>query len=238
MRLSNQEIINILAQKNLKCLNIQDYKNMDTILQLECNNGHKIEASLKTVRNTHFQCLICEGINSSSQKLNLIEPPEKTGYRIVALDNATEKAGVSIFDDGKLVYYTLIQLHGETIQRLAQNRKILQETIIEQWKPDLLIFEDIQYQNNIYTFKVLAMLLGSSVVTAHLAGVKYETVLSKVWREHYCVTGKTRVQQKAQSIQKVKEMYGINVGDDEAEAILLGKYAVDKRNEVKPQKLF
>jgi hypothetical protein len=33
-------------------------------------------------------------------------------------------------------------------------------------------------------------------------------------------------------------MYGINVGDDEAEAILLGKYAVDKRNEVKPQKLF
>lgn len=238
MRLKNEEIISILAQKGLKCLNLDDYKNMDTVLQLECNNGHKIEASLKTVRNTHFQCLVCEGQNSSSAKLNLVAPPEKAGYRIVALDNATEKAGVSIFDDGKLVYYTLIQLHGETIQRLAQNRKILEEVIIQQWKPDLIVFEDIQYQNNIYTFKVLAMLLGSSVVAAQLAGIKYETVLSKVWREHYCVTGRTRVQQKAQSIQKVKEMYGINVGDDEAEAILLGKYAVDKRNEIKPQRLF
>lgn len=49
---------------------------------------------------------------------------------------------------------------------------------------------------------------------------------------------KTRQEQKKQSMAKVKEMYNIVVNDDIAEAILLGKYAVDcvRLNEVK--KLF
>lgn len=44
----------------------------------------------------------------------------------------------------------------------------------------MIVFEDIQYQNNILTFKTLAMLLGSSLVATRAANIKYETVLSKV----------------------------------------------------------
>lgn len=52
------------------------------------------------------------------------------------------------------------------------------------------------------------------------------------------INGKTRVQQKVQAIEKVKEMYGIDVNDDVAEAILLGKYAVDCIKKEKIKKLF
>ena len=52
------------------------------------------------------------------------------------------------------------------------------------------------------------------------------------------INGKTRVQQKVQAIEKVKKMYGIDVNDDVAEAILLGKYAVDCLNKNEVKKLF
>lgn len=41
------------------------------------------------------------------------------------------------------------------------------------------------------------------------------------------IGGKTRPDQKAEAIRKVNEMYGLKLTDDVAEAILLGKYAVD-----------
>ena len=238
MRLTEQEIIDILDSKGLHCLNIAEYENMNTILSLECSNGHHIDASLKSVRNAHFKCPICEGKNSLSAEVSNLQVPEKSGKRIVAIDNATESVGVSVFDDKKLVFYHLFHFTGETLDRMCDNRKLLEETIIAAWEPDLIVFEDIQYQNNILTFKTLAMLLGSSLVSTHSAHIPHETVLSKTWRSHFMINGKTRVEQKKQAIDKVKTMYDINVNDDVAEAILLGKYSVDclQRSEIK--KLF
>ena len=68
--------------------------------------------------------------------------------------------------------------------------------------------------------------------------IRTETVLSKVWRSHFIINGKTRLQEKAQAIEKVKAMYNIDVNDDVAEAILLGKYAVDAVRKVAVKKLF
>lgn len=239
MRLTDQKIKDILASKGFTCSNINDYTNLDSVLHLKCKNGHNIDASIRTVRNANFKCSICDGQNSISNHVAIVNVPQKQGQRVVAIDNATEKVGVSVFDNGKLVYWHLYTYTGETIDRLVKNNKFLKETIIENWKPDIIVFEDIQYQNNnILTFKTLAMLLGISIVTTHAANIKYETVFSKVWRSHFMINGKTRVQQKLQAIEKVKKMYGIDVNDDVAEAILLGKYAVDCLNKNEVKKLF
>lgn len=239
MRLTNEEIKDILASKGLICLNIEDYKNMDTMLHLQCKQKHNIDASIRTIRNVNFKCPVCDGKTSVSEKINDIAPPVKQGYRIIAVDNATENMGVSIFDNGKLVFYHLFHIQGDTITRLLKNRNLIEQVFIKQWSPDLMVFEDIQYQPpNILTFKVLSMLFGNSLVACRANDVNFETVLSKVWRAHFMCNAKNRSEQKKQSIAKVKEMYDINVNDDVAEAILLGKYAVDslKRTEIK--KLF
>lgn len=237
MRLTDQEIKDILASKGFICSNINEYVNLDTILHLQCEHGHNIDASIRTVRNANFRCSICDGQNSISNHVAIVNVPQKQGQRVVAIDNATEKVGISVFDDGKLVYWHLYKYAGETIERLVKNRQFLEDTIIKTWEPDYIVLEDIQYQNNnILTFKILAMLLGSSIVSVAAANIKYVTVLSKVWRSHFMINGKTRVQQKVQAIEKVKEMYGIDVNDDVAEAILLGKYSVDTIN--KNKKIF
>ena len=236
--LSKKEITDLLESKGFTTTNIEIYKNLDTVLNLVCKNGHHIEASIKTVRNANFKCPICDGQSSIADKVSNATLPIKQGFRIVAIDNATENMGISVFDDGKLVFYHLYKFEGETIARLLKNRKLLEEVIAEQWKPDLVVLEDIQYQNNIMTFKTLAMLLGNSLVSMRKYNIRTETVLSKVWRAHFLIKGKTRIEEKKCAIDKIKEMYNIVVNDDVAEAILLGKYAVDciRKNEIK--KLF
>ena len=238
MRLNEQELNDILRSKGFTCLNLQEYKNLDTVLQFQCQNGHKVETNIRTMRDERFVCPICDGAASVSAKMSRVAPPKKNGYRIVAIDNATERAGVSVFDNGELVFFTLLRFEGDTIGRMLKNRSVLEDVIFKVWEPDLVVFEDIQYQTNVQTFKTLAMLLGNSLVSARKVGIKTETVLSKVWRSHFLISGKTRLEQKKQAIQKVKTMYGLDVNDDQAEAILIGKYAVDKVNRPAPKKLF
>ena len=130
MKLTEIEIKNILESKGFTSSNIGDYKNLDTVLSLTCKNGHKIQASIKTVRNAHFKCPICDGNASVAAKVENICPPPKTGERVIAIDNATEKVGISIFDNKKLVFYHLFMIEGDTISRLLKNRKMIEDIVI------------------------------------------------------------------------------------------------------------
>ena len=226
-KLTRNEIDKILEEKHLTCENIDDYENLNTVLKCKCDKGHAIEAPLKTIRNQNFKCPQCAGQESLDLMASSSIIPEKSGFRVVAIDNATCNLGLAVFDDGKLVYYRPLHLEGDTMSRIEKNRNFLEEVIIKKWQPDFIVVEDIQYQNNIGIFKTLAMLLGSTLCSIHKAGIKFEIVLSKVWRAHFMINAKDRMTQKFQSIAKVKEMYNISTNDDVSEAILLGKYAVD-----------
>lgn len=88
--------------------------------------------------------------------------------------------------------------------------------------------EDIQYQNGIITFKVLAMLLGVVQTICSDKNVPFEVVSPNVWRKYAGTNGKNRQEEKLLSIAAVKEKYNISVSDDVAEAILIGRYGAMK----------
>jgi Holliday junction resolvasome RuvABC endonuclease subunit len=237
MAISRAAVLETLHQKKLTCSNIQDYKTLDSVLHLKCERGHEFDLTFRTVRDDRWKCNACEGKNSLGVLFFGSEPPSKNGKRIVAIDNATRNIGIAVFDNGKLVHQQLVEFEGETIERMVANRNFIKNTVIKKWKPDLVVLEDIQSQKNVQTFKALAMLLGSTVVLLKENNIAYETVLSTQWRAHFMISGE-RVADKLQAIDKVMQMYGIIVADDVAEAILLGKYAVDAINTTKPIKLF
>ena len=60
-------------------------------------------------------------------------------------------------------------------------------------------------------------------------------VSNKVWQSKYMIAGKDRVTQKNNVIKKVKMLFGVDVSDDIADAILIGKYAVDMKRLGKEQ---
>lgn len=237
MAIAKSTVLETLTKKGLTCANINDYKTLDSILKVKCDKGHEMNLPFRTLRDDRFKCYCCSGKESLGMFIFSSEPPAKSGKRIVAIDNATKHIGISVFDSGKLVHKQLVEFTGETIDRLIANRRYIKNTIIDKWHPDLVVLEDIQLQDNVQTFKFLAMLLGNTEVLLKENGVKYETVLSAKWRKHFMITG-TRAADKAKAIDMVMQMYGIVETDDVAEAILLGKYAVDVISATQSVKLF
>ena len=94
-RLSLDEIRSIVESKHCTLISADDYKNTKSLIKIKCEKGHLIETSIEILRKPSFSCPICIGENTANFDNNT-NVPEKNGYRIVALDQASHKIGVSI----------------------------------------------------------------------------------------------------------------------------------------------
>lgn len=221
-KLSHDQIADEVAKKDFTLVNDNGYININSRIVVKCKNNHLIETCLSDVRKVSFCCPICD------RNLDFVNPaalPAKNGaYRIVAFDQATENFGVSVFDNGNLVYYKLFVFSGSMNTRLCKIDQFVRDVVIKKWEPDFIVMEDIQYQNGIMTYKILAMLLGVVQTACTVASMPFECVSPNVWRKYAGTCGKNRQEEKKLSVALVKEKYGINVSDDVAEAILIGRY--------------
>lgn len=116
--------------------------------------------------------------------------------------------------------------------------------MIKKWNPDKIIFEDIQlqtYKKNpsevtemVITFKKLAHLQGVLKNYCYESGLLYKVVPPSTWRHYSEVKGNSRTDQKRSAQLIVKQLYDISVSQDEADAILIGRWAAhdQKTNEI------
>lgn len=227
-RLSSDSIRAEVEKKGYKLVDASDYTNMQSIITVQCPKGHIVKTSFADFRAASFTCPECD---KSIRFNNPTIVPQKSGYRVIAFDQATEHFGLSIFDAGELTFFSLYTFTGNVNQRLVQIRKFVRDIVIKEWQPDYIVMEDIQYQYGaVLTYKILAMLLGILEVECTDAGIQYEVVSPNVWRKHAGTAGKTRLQEKQLSVAMVKEKYGVRVNDDVAEAILIGRYGAKMHN--------
>ena len=221
-RLSTDKIKEELATKHFTLLDDSNYTTLNSPIVIQCEHGHKIEVSMNDFRRPSFVCPCCD------KSINFINPknvPPKTGYRVIAFDQATEHFGLSIWDDSKLVFYSLYTFTGDVISRLTKIKSFINDIVIAAWQPDFIIMEDIQQQYGaVLTYKILAMLLGVIEVTCTENKIPYEVVSPNVWRKYAGTCGKNRKEEKMLSVAVVKNKYNITVSDDVAEAILIGLY--------------
>lgn len=84
------------------------------------------------MKSPYFRCAQCHGGEYRFE--GAAKPPVKLDgtYRVIGLDNATEKMGVSVFDDGELVFYTLLQFEGLLEERLLSIYDVLTQVIFTQ----------------------------------------------------------------------------------------------------------
>jgi Holliday junction resolvasome RuvABC endonuclease subunit len=221
-KLSEEKVIDEIESKGFSVLELENYETIRSTFLIKCQNNHILETNLFSFRKDSFRCPKCDGGEIKITSL----PPDKNGYRILALDNATEKMGLSIYDNGKLVYYHLLTFSGNFDSRITKIFEVATKVMIANWQPDYIVMEDIQYQNNYQTYKKLAMLLGVLTVAAKSSKIDYRIIAPVQWRSHYQISGK-REDIKAKAVKLVKTMYNIDVIDDIAEAILIGHYIVD-----------
>jgi Holliday junction resolvasome RuvABC endonuclease subunit len=155
--------------------------------------------------------------------------------KVLAFDQSTRCSGYAMFEDGEYIESGIIDMSKsklETDKRSFEMAKALWK-IINKYKPEILVIEDVQQQSNAKTMIVLARLAGMIIGYAEAHKVQVHIITPSQWRsmlKFKLGAGVKRQELKQQSIDYVKETYGINVSEDEAEAIALGAGAHKKYN--------
>ena len=240
-RLDKESIQKEIEAKGFEVVDISEYKNLTSPIKIKCKDGHITETTLSIFRRTAFNCPSCVGETSEFTDMkNLMV--NTNAYRVVAFDQSSKVTAMSVFDDGKLVYYTVFQISGSLEARLIKFEQSMRK-ILTRIKPDLVIFEDIQLQQNgnhqnVKTFKTLAMILGIAKKVAAELKLPHREIMNKVWQRTFNITGVSRREQKESVIRTVHSYYNITVSDDEGDAILLGLHAVSQLKSQTEKKLF
>lgn len=148
--------------------------------------------------------------------------------KILAIDQSTKITGYSIFIDKKLDTYGLLKSNEKEknpIERMKEmNDKMI--ALINNVKPDYIVFEQVQFQNNYGTFQQLSQLQG--VIMAYLFNINigFTLIEPTAWKSCCGVKGRKRIEQKANTQMFVKNTYGCDVTEDEADAIGIGHWAI------------
>ena len=226
MALSKEQIVAEVEGKGFKLVDASNYKNLNSDITVQCSEGHQFVTNVAAVRHPSFQCPECAKKHFAVEKPKAVPTKQPGVFRIIAFDQATYKMGMSVWDDGKLVYYDLFQFGDQVTEvRLAKIGRLLSEVVVPIWKPDVVVFEDIQEQGGVKgmkTFKILAMLLGVCVTTMERLGVRHQEFAPVVWRKQYGAVSGGRGAEKAWAVNKVHELTGQWVNEDTSEAILIG----------------
>ena len=226
-RITLDSIIEDIAQDNWKVISTE-YKNLDTEMEFECAEGHKVFAPYKQIR-TKRECPICKA--NKFKNVTEIKPKKKGIYRTLALDQASHLTGYAIYDGRELTTYGVYNAPGaDEITRL-HNVNMWLISQIQQWQPDMIGLEGIQYEahitNAITTFQTLARLQGILMETCTQASIPFRLCHPSTWRGHCGVKGRTRQDKKRSMQLLVKQWFDISVSDDCADAIGIGKYVSD-----------
>ena len=231
-RITIDSINEELAPYNWKCISTE-YKNLDTELQFNCEEGHLVCAPWKKVRKLQ-ECPVCKQNAHKTNKPLVVEPKKKDQKRILALDQATHITGWSIYDGQQLIRYgTFSTNQKDEIARISTVKNWL-ISMIENWRPDFVAIEGIQFQDEssgnkmgVTVFQGLARLQGVLMETCYTQKVDYTVCPTNTWRNHCGVKGRYRADKKRSMQLIAKKWYDISLTDDEADAVGIGKYAAD-----------
>lgn len=231
-RITIDSINEELAPYNWKCISTE-YKNLDTELQFNCEEGHLVCAPWKKVRRLQ-ECPVCKQNAHKTNQPLVVEPKKKGQKRILALDQATHITGWSIYDGTALIRYgTFSTNQKDEIARISTVKNWL-ISMLENWKPDFVAIEGIQYQDEssgnkmgVTVFQGLARLQGVLMETCYAQKVDYTICPTNTWRNHCGVKGRYRADKKRSMQLIAKKWYDISLTDDEADAVGIGKYAAD-----------
>lgn len=221
-----EDIQSTLAQDGWKLISSQ-YDNLNSELEFECDEGHKVFSTWNKIRQQRF-CPIC-ATNKFKDMKPLSIQKKKDIFRILALDQASHITGYALLDNKELVSYGTFKAKKELEKdRLHEvNEWFISQ--IHEYEPDLIAIEGIQYQQGagVTTFQTLARLQGILMETCMQAKIPFQICPTNTWRAFCKVKGRARADKKQSMQLLIKQWYDISVSDDCADAIGIGKYLAE-----------
>ena len=230
MALNKKQEKIILAARDRQCeiLNIQDYKDKQSLITYKCARGHENTKTVETIQKQNFECVEC----LSHFHLSVTN----TAPYYLSLDAATYVTGYALFNkEGQKITNGVITIPKKT--EYYERLRILKESILEiiyKNNVKVVILEDVQYQFNPVLFKKLSMMQGyirmGIIKEAHRPLV---TAMANEWRSYNNIISQKRKPQKADAISRAIAIFKEQYTEDESEAILLGMYGIYKYSQKK-----
>lgn len=148
---------------------------------------------------------------------------------VLSLDASTNKTGVALFKDGQYATHILIDKHiiKNTMERVSAMMIGICETL-DKYRPDKVIMEESMMTTNISTVKLLSYIAGAVISWCAQNNVEFQFILPSEWRKKVGLQQSKKIKRdtlKKEAMEAVKKWYGIDVTDDEAESILIGRSA-------------
>ena len=146
---------------------------------------------------------------------------------LLAFDQSTRCSGYAVFNDGKYVCSGMVDKSKSKLDTYERSFEMARDLwrVIKKYKPDHLVIEDVQNQNNTKTVVTLARLQGMIIGYAEAHKIKTHILLPSQWRKALGYNQGPKVKRaelKQQSADFVKGQYGFDLQEDENEAICIG----------------
>ena len=147
--------------------------------------------------------------------------------KIVGIDASTNKTGIAVFEDGKYLTHTLIDLHKitDTNKRIPKMMQAICK-YLKQFDVDKIIMEKSMLKNNIDTVQKLSNIAGVVMFYADTKGIEFELVYPSEWRSKVGLQQSSKIKReilKEEAISAVRQEYQMNLTDDESEAVLIAR---------------
>ena len=99
---------------------------------------------------------------------------------------------------------------------------------IDEHKPDYIVFEDTQFQKSYKTYQELSQMQGVLMCLLFDLDIGFQIVPPTTWKSFNGIKGRKRIEQKANTIQMIKDKYNLELSEDICDAIGIGIWAKSK----------
>ena len=145
--------------------------------------------------------------------------------KLVTIDGSTQKSGIAYFCNGKYIEHVLLDFskNKNMENRFESMSKEIWKTL-DVYRPNIIYIEETYMANNPQTSKILTRLQGVVYAWCFNNNCEFNTIRPTQWRKQLNFQqGKSvkREQLKKQSLQYVLDNYGLEVTDDESDAICI-----------------
>ena len=153
--------------------------------------------------------------------------------KLIGLDTSSSKSGYSIFVNGEYTNSGVIDWHTEKNSDIRLYKMCISLLyVLNQEQPNIVVAEMTAVTRNASAQRMLTMILGVIYGWCIVHNVEFVMLRPTEWRALISKEkkGRKREELKAWSVKTVKEKYGLEVSDDEADSILIGQSLINKRD--------
>ena len=156
--------------------------------------------------------------------------------KILGLDASTRATGYGLIQDGELVNHGVIDLHNSKmpVEERIREMSVRLHDLINELSPNVIYVEEMWSKLNVQVTKSLSYIIGSVIGFGTISNIDVNLILPASWRSYIGLElgKKKREELKTEAVQFVKNKYGFEVGDDEAEGICIAYCGYLKTEEI------